>query len=242
MKTTIELPDITFRRAKAFAAVHGITMRRFITDAIEQQLRRRAVAVRTDDTTYAPHGDPPWMAGFGDLSDPGDEHRLGPSVTITDASALRAVRTPAVPVNQSDRQPCGRVVWRIDERRVDLVSAARRTRRPRARRHPSPAARAPTPSRRRSNAGGAHRVHGDKPVLPAVDRARQRCRHARLVHFPILHAFVALCPRRAAFRRRGTANDAPTGRARFARRPCRDRSRRSAASRSQARDVWPPAT
>ena len=76
MKTTIEIPDITFRRTKAFAAVHGITMRRFITDAIEQQLRRRAVAVRTDDTTYAPHEAPPWMAGFGDLSDPGDEHRL----------------------------------------------------------------------------------------------------------------------------------------------------------------------
>ena len=79
MKTTIELLDITFRRAKAFAAVHGITLTRFITDAVEQQLRRRAVAAGTatgsDDTT-GPHAEPPWMAGFGGLSDLGDEHRL----------------------------------------------------------------------------------------------------------------------------------------------------------------------
>lgn len=80
MKTTIELPDVTFRRAKAFAAVHGITMRRFITDAIERQLRRNTVAAGTvmglDDATSDPDAAPPWMAGFGGLSDLGDEHRL----------------------------------------------------------------------------------------------------------------------------------------------------------------------
>lgn len=75
VKTTIELPDITFRRAKAFAAVQGIPMRRFITDAVERELRRRAVGV-SDDTAADPHAEPPWMAGFGGLSDLGDEHRL----------------------------------------------------------------------------------------------------------------------------------------------------------------------
>ena len=80
VKTTIELPDITFRRAKALAAVHGITMGRFITEAVEQQLRKRTVAAGTatgsEDTTADPHSEPPWMAGFGGLSDLGDEHRL----------------------------------------------------------------------------------------------------------------------------------------------------------------------
>ena len=80
VKTTIELPDMTLRRAKAFAAVHGITMRRFITDAVERQLRGPTVAARTvtgpDDTTSDRHAESPWMAGFGGLSDLGDEHRL----------------------------------------------------------------------------------------------------------------------------------------------------------------------
>ena len=80
MKTTIELPDVTFRRAKAFAAVHGITMRRFITDAIDRQLRRNTVAARTvtglDKAMSDLDAEPPWMAGFGGLSDLADEHRL----------------------------------------------------------------------------------------------------------------------------------------------------------------------
>ena len=76
MKTTIELPDITFRRAKAFAAVHGITLRQFITDAVEQQLRRRTVAARVGPDLTGATAEPPWMAGFGGLSDLGDEHRL----------------------------------------------------------------------------------------------------------------------------------------------------------------------
>ena len=80
VKTTIELPDMTLRRAKAFAAVHGTTMRRFITDAVEQELRRRTVAARTvtgfGNTTSGSDAEPPWMVGFGGLSDLGDEHRL----------------------------------------------------------------------------------------------------------------------------------------------------------------------
>lgn len=76
MKTTIELPDVTFRQAKAFAAVHGITMRQLITDALEQQLRRRPVGGRYGPDPNDAVREPPWMAGFGGLSDLGDEHRL----------------------------------------------------------------------------------------------------------------------------------------------------------------------
>ena len=77
MKTTIELPDITLRRVKAFAAARGMTMKQFFTEAVEQQLHRRAVAVRTgaDASADAPT-EPPWMEGFGALSDLGEEHRL----------------------------------------------------------------------------------------------------------------------------------------------------------------------
>ena len=64
MKTTVELPDAMFRRAKALAAAHGMTLKRFFTEALEEQLRR-----------YSSETDAPWMAGFGALSDLSDENR-----------------------------------------------------------------------------------------------------------------------------------------------------------------------
>lgn len=64
MKTTIELPDSTFRRAKALAAGRGMTLKRFFTEALEEQLRRCAGETEA-----------PWMAGFGELSDLSDENR-----------------------------------------------------------------------------------------------------------------------------------------------------------------------
>lgn len=39
MKTTIELPDQLFRRAKAYAAVRAISLRELFTDAVERRLR-----------------------------------------------------------------------------------------------------------------------------------------------------------------------------------------------------------
>ena len=68
MKTTI--PDIVFRQVKALAAARGVTLRHFFTEAIEEQLRRCTVGNQTGN------GQPPWMAGFGALSDLADEHRL----------------------------------------------------------------------------------------------------------------------------------------------------------------------
>ena len=64
MKTTIELPEATFRRAKVLAAGRGMTLKRFFTEALEEQLRR------CSSNTEAP-----WMAGFGALSDLSDENR-----------------------------------------------------------------------------------------------------------------------------------------------------------------------
>ena len=69
MKTTVELPDVLFRQAKALAAARGVTLRRFFTEALEEQLRRRPRGGRAGDR------EPPWMAGFGALSDLSDENR-----------------------------------------------------------------------------------------------------------------------------------------------------------------------
>jgi hypothetical protein len=57
MKTTLELPDQLFRKAKATAAGRGQTLKEFITEALRDKLA---------------HGRPPvhqpeWMQGFGRL-------------------------------------------------------------------------------------------------------------------------------------------------------------------------------
>ena len=64
MKTTIELPEATFRRAKALAAGRGMTLKRFFTEALDEQLRR-----------YSNPNEAPWMDGFGALSDLSAENR-----------------------------------------------------------------------------------------------------------------------------------------------------------------------
>lgn len=38
VKTTIEMPEKTFRRAKAYAAVRGLSLKQLITDAVEDKL------------------------------------------------------------------------------------------------------------------------------------------------------------------------------------------------------------
>jgi hypothetical protein len=39
MKTTLEMPDAVFRRAKAKAAERGISLRQFVTEAVEEELK-----------------------------------------------------------------------------------------------------------------------------------------------------------------------------------------------------------
>jgi hypothetical protein len=58
MKTTLEIPDRIFRRAKSKAAEQGMPLRQFVTEAVEDRLR----------TAPAP-GQKPWMKHMGKLKD-----------------------------------------------------------------------------------------------------------------------------------------------------------------------------
>ena len=55
MKTTLEIPDAMFRRAKSVAAERGIPLRVLITEALADKLR-------ADNG-----GSKPWMTAFGKL-------------------------------------------------------------------------------------------------------------------------------------------------------------------------------
>lgn len=55
MKTTLEIPDSIFRRAKSAAAPRGIPLRAFISEALADKLR-------ADEA-----GSKPWMTAFGKL-------------------------------------------------------------------------------------------------------------------------------------------------------------------------------
>ena len=39
MKTTLEIPDSLFRRAKSVAAERGISLRQFVTEAVREKLK-----------------------------------------------------------------------------------------------------------------------------------------------------------------------------------------------------------
>jgi hypothetical protein len=54
LKTTLEIPDFLFRRAKSAAAERGIPLRQFVTEALQEKLR----------TTSQ---DKPWMKHLGKL-------------------------------------------------------------------------------------------------------------------------------------------------------------------------------
>lgn len=58
MKTTLDIPDPVFRRAKARAAEQGQKLREFVTEALQEKLSGRA---------GAPETEAPWMRGFGRL-------------------------------------------------------------------------------------------------------------------------------------------------------------------------------
>jgi hypothetical protein len=56
MKTTLELPDPLFRKAKATAAERGQSLKDFVTDALREKLSSGPTS-----------SEPTWMAGFGKL-------------------------------------------------------------------------------------------------------------------------------------------------------------------------------
>ena len=45
MKTTLEIPDAIFRRAKSAAAERGIPLREFVTEAVRDKLAANAKTV-----------------------------------------------------------------------------------------------------------------------------------------------------------------------------------------------------
>jgi hypothetical protein len=56
MKTTLEIPDRIFRRAKSAAAEHGVPLREFVTQAVKEKLAAGS----------APP-DRPWLKHMGKL-------------------------------------------------------------------------------------------------------------------------------------------------------------------------------
>lgn len=68
MKTTLEVPDQIFRKAKATAALRGIPLRQLFTEALTEKISPR----KTHSNDNTP---PPWMAGFGALSDLREENK-----------------------------------------------------------------------------------------------------------------------------------------------------------------------
>ena len=57
MKTTIEMPDKTLRRAQNLAADKGITLTELVTEAVEDKLRRSA--------KHPEAGEPSWTKLYG---------------------------------------------------------------------------------------------------------------------------------------------------------------------------------
>jgi hypothetical protein len=58
VKTTVEIPDPLFRRAKAAAAQKGIPLKQLFTEALREHLRRH---------TPGEVQDKPWIQAFGGL-------------------------------------------------------------------------------------------------------------------------------------------------------------------------------
>jgi hypothetical protein len=59
MKTTIEIPDPLFRKAKSRAAERGQTLKALVTEALQDKLASATAHDRSDE--------PAWMQGFGRL-------------------------------------------------------------------------------------------------------------------------------------------------------------------------------
>jgi hypothetical protein len=57
MKTTLEVPDAVFRRAKAKAAERGQSLKDFVTEALQDKLKGGGATAAS----------PAWMRGFGKL-------------------------------------------------------------------------------------------------------------------------------------------------------------------------------
>ncbi len=59
MKTTIDIPDVLFRKVKSKAAERSQTLREFVSEALQEKLAPGRNTARS--------GEPEWMEGFGKL-------------------------------------------------------------------------------------------------------------------------------------------------------------------------------
>jgi hypothetical protein len=59
VKTTVEIPDVLFRQAKAAAARRGVSLKQLFNEALRERLR----------TGSARTPEQPWMRAFGGLRD-----------------------------------------------------------------------------------------------------------------------------------------------------------------------------
>ncbi len=62
VKTTVEIPDALFRKAKATAAERGVPLKDLLTEAVREHLQRRP----PDSLEHKPVV-PAWMSAFGGL-------------------------------------------------------------------------------------------------------------------------------------------------------------------------------
>jgi hypothetical protein len=60
MKTTVEIPDLLFRKAKSKAAERSQTLKEFVTEALQEKLTAGSRRGHVED-------EPAWMRGFGKL-------------------------------------------------------------------------------------------------------------------------------------------------------------------------------
>ena len=74
MKTTIELPDSLFRRAKNAALQEGLTLKKLFTEALESRLARKTAAGAGKTVP------PRWMRAYGALRHLGHERKKIESV------------------------------------------------------------------------------------------------------------------------------------------------------------------
>ncbi len=62
VKTTVEIPDTLFRKAKATAAERGVSLKDLLTEAVREHLQRGAGVVSQTKPAA-----PAWMSAFGGL-------------------------------------------------------------------------------------------------------------------------------------------------------------------------------
>ena len=60
MKTTVEIPDLLFRKAKSTAVQRGVSLKQILTEALREKLAH--------DSSGGSSREAPWMRGFGKLS------------------------------------------------------------------------------------------------------------------------------------------------------------------------------